>query len=60
MLKLNEFSFFQKPWSALPYSVKAPLWISHRKSYWSSAGIIFVHVPKAAGTSVSHTLYGRS
>lgn len=34
---------------------------AHRRlHYWRRAGVIFVHVPKAAGTSVSHELYGRS
>ncbi len=31
-----------------------------RRKYWSESGMIFVHVPKAAGTSISHALYGRS
>lgn len=31
-----------------------------RRSHWRSAKIIFIHVPKAAGTSVAATLYGRS
>ena len=28
--------------------------------YYRKAGIIFIHVPKAAGTSVAHAIYGRS
>ncbi len=31
-----------------------------RRSQWRHAGVIFVHVPKAAGTSIAHALYGRS
>jgi hypothetical protein len=31
-----------------------------RKPYWVSSGVIFIHVPKAAGTSISHAIYGRS
>jgi len=28
--------------------------------YWKKAGVIFVHVPKNAGTSISTALYGRT
>jgi len=31
-----------------------------RKKHWRSKKVMFIHVPKAAGTSVSHALYGRS
>lgn len=31
-----------------------------RYRYWDSAGIIFIHVPKAAGTSINRALYGRT
>lgn len=31
-----------------------------RKKFWADAGCIFIHVPKAAGTSVNHALYGRT
>ena len=31
----------------------------HRKWHWMRAGIVFVHVPKAAGNSLSLALYGR-
>ncbi|HEX8639917.1 MAG TPA: sulfotransferase family 2 domain-containing protein [Allosphingosinicella sp.] len=30
-----------------------------RAGYWLRAGIVFIHVPKAAGTSFNHALYGR-
>lgn len=33
----------------------------HRNFYfYRKAGIIFIHIPKAAGSSISHSLYGRS
>lgn len=28
--------------------------------FYRKAGIIFIHIPKAAGSSISHSLYGRS
>jgi hypothetical protein len=31
-----------------------------RLPLWRRAGVVFVHVPKAAGTSINHALYGRS
>lgn len=31
-----------------------------RRSQWHRAGVIFVHIPKAAGTSIADALYGRS
>lgn len=31
-----------------------------RYRYWKSAGCIFIHVPKVAGTSFNHALYGRT
>lgn len=40
-------------------SVKDHLRLLHRRFYWARAGVIFIHVPKAAGTSVSTALYGR-
>ena len=33
--------------------------LHHRKWHWKRKGLIFLHVPKAAGTSVSQPLYGR-
>jgi len=35
------------------------LLVRRRSAAWLQAGIIFVHIPKAAGTSLSHMLYGR-
>lgn len=33
----------------------------YRRYYnWRKAGCIFIHVPKAAGTSINHALYGRT
>ena len=32
----------------------------HRFFYWNKEKIVFVHVPKAAGTSINKALYGRT
>ncbi len=44
----------------IPEHWKHRLMCYRRRGLWKSTGIIFVHVPKAAGTSVAHSLYGRS
>ena len=46
-------------WRTLPDSVRVPLDILRRRPRWKAAGAIFIHVPKAAGVSVSRALYGR-
>lgn len=46
-------------WRTLPDSVRVPLDILRRCPRWKATGVIFVHVPKAAGVSVSRALYGR-
>lgn len=43
----------------LPGGLRRALLIRRRAKYWRSAGIVFVHVPKAAGTSFNEALYGR-
>ena len=35
------------------------LLVRRRSADWLRAGVVFIHVPKAAGTSVSEALYGR-
>jgi hypothetical protein len=45
--------------SLLPARVRQIALVRRRAKYWRAAGIVFVHVPKAAGTSVTDMLYGR-
>lgn len=45
--------------SRLPGGLRRALLIRRRTGYWLGAGIVFVHVPKAAGTSINEALYGR-
>ena len=47
-------------WTRLPDRWTGPLDVRRRRSHWERAGAVLVHVPKAAGTSVSHALYGRT
>lgn len=44
----------------LPVEFRLRIDCRRRRKYWNSRGIVFIHVPKAAGTSISHALYGRS
>ena len=39
--------------------VERALLVRRRSAAWLSAGVVFVHIPKAAGTSLSEALYGR-
>lgn len=40
--------------------IKFNLNIFRRYRYWHNAGYVFIHVPKAAGTSINNALYGRT
>ncbi|WP_445004373.1 sulfotransferase family 2 domain-containing protein [Halomonas mongoliensis] len=40
--------------------LKRKINIYRRYRYWSSKKCIFIHVPKVAGTSINHALYGRT
>jgi Sulfotransferase family len=43
----------------LPGPLRRALLVRRRARYWLEAGIVFIHVPKAAGTSFNEALYGR-
>lgn len=45
---------------ATPPSLRLAMDLRRRKPWWEREGVLFIHVPKAAGTSVSKALYGRS
>lgn len=45
--------------STLPDRVRERLQCLRRQPHWRRRGVIFVHVPKAAGTSISNAIYGR-
>lgn len=52
-------NFAHKIWRKFPDRVRTPVDIMRRCARWKAAGVIFVHVPKAAGVSVSRAIYGR-
>jgi hypothetical protein len=43
----------------LPGGLRRAILVRRRAKYWRRAGIVFIHVPKAAGTSINEALYGR-
>lgn len=43
----------------LPISLRNAILVRRRTPVWLRAGIVFVHVPRVAGTSMNHALYGR-
>lgn len=43
----------------LPDYMRAQLLVARRKRYWRNARLVFIHVPKSAGTSISYEIYGR-
>lgn len=43
----------------LPESFQRAVLVRRRQPIWIRAGIVFIHVPKAAGTSVNQALYGQ-
>ncbi|WP_114952866.1 sulfotransferase family 2 domain-containing protein [Sphingosinicella terrae] len=43
----------------LPGGLRRALLVRRRARFWLDAGIVFIHVPKAAGTSFNEALYGR-
>lgn len=48
-----------KIWQDVPEQIRVPVEVLRRVHYWNTAGAIFVHVPKAAGVSVSRAIYSR-
>lgn len=43
----------------LPEELRAWILVQRRSPLWLRSGIVFVHIPKAAGTSFNQALYGR-
>lgn len=43
----------------LPQSIRFAILARQRAHSWREAGIVFIHVPKAAGTSINLALYGK-
>lgn len=49
----------RKAYTLLPEEVRRALLVRRRSPIWIGAGIVFIHIPKAAGTSINQALYGR-
>ncbi|KXJ59715.1 MAG: hypothetical protein AXW14_14905 [Alteromonas sp. Nap_26] len=47
-------------WLLLPEFLRLPIDIIRRCPKWKNEGVLFIHVPKAAGYSVSMAIYGRA
>lgn len=43
----------------VPEDIRNAVLVRLRASVWLRTGIVFVHIPKAAGTSINQALYGR-
>jgi hypothetical protein len=43
----------------LPRGLKHSLMVFRRVPRWRESGVIFIHIPRAGGTSVSRAIYGR-
>lgn len=52
-------SLLRELYYRLPPAVRGALLVKRRSPIWLRAGIVFVHIPKAAGTSINHALYGQ-
>jgi len=43
----------------LPEWLQRAVTVRRRSSIWLRTGVLFIHVPRAAGTSINYALYGR-
>lgn len=43
----------------VPHDIRQLILVRRRSPLWVRTGIIFVHIPKAAGTSINQALFGR-
>lgn len=43
-----------------PFCIQVPMNVIRRSRHWRNAGIIYIHVPKTAGVSISHAIYGKN
>lgn len=53
-------NIFYHLFNIFPEELKTLLNCRRRRKLWLEQKVIFIHVPKTGGTSVSHALYGRS
>lgn len=46
-------------YSRVPEALQRAVLVRRRQPIWVNAGIVFIHIPKAAGTAINEALYGR-
>jgi hypothetical protein len=54
-----KFEGLREAYYRLPDWLQRAILVKRREAIWIQAGILFIHVPKAAGTSFNQALYGR-
>jgi len=59
MREIMSIDHLRALYGQLPAGFRHALLARRRAPIWRRAGIIFVHIPKAAGTSINQALYGR-
>jgi hypothetical protein len=52
-------AFLRDKYHLLPDSLRRAILVRRRAPIWLAAKIVFIHVPKAAGTSINQALYDR-
>jgi hypothetical protein len=52
-------SLLRDCYNLLPRALRMAALVKRREHIWIERGILFIHVPKAAGTSINQALYGR-
>lgn len=56
LMSVKEYLWAQ--YQLLPRGLRMAVQVRRQTELWRNAGIVFIHVPKAAGTSISLALYG--
>lgn len=51
--------FLMDKYLLLPEGLRHAILVQRRSNLWLNAGLVFIHIPKAAGTSFNLALYGR-
>lgn len=52
-------AFLRDKYRLLPAGLRRSILVWSRAPIWLEAGLVFIHVPRAAGTSINRALYGR-
>jgi hypothetical protein len=52
-------SIATRAYEQLPEGLRRAVLVKRREPIWIARGIVFIHIPKAAGTSINQALFGR-